>query len=238
MKKSVGLVAALSVLGVAAAAQAVVIVPGTYRLSNHPDGEGEPSAPPGYGMVLDDLYDVGPKQDPYTLDFENPAGAMFMDVSADFKTIRIYGTAASGIHDVDAPGGGWLPGPEQGISSVDFTYNVGVEQVPGDDDLWVVAKMGEHNNTGTLTTPTAEVVDLWDEPMDFGFSFRLGDDDDDAGLGFHKVPGTITGFGWLNYRQPDTHVFSTDFIFNAELIPAPSSLALLGLGLVGLRRRR
>ena len=58
----------------------------------------------------------------------------------------------------------------------------------------------------------------------------------------HRITGDDTswvGRGWLadnpdRIDQPGVQ----DWLFRAEVVPAPSALAIVGLGLLGTRRRR
>lgn len=209
-------------------ATAGLVDPGTYRLHNHPDGTG---APPGYGLRLDELFDVTTGHDVFTFDFDAPGAAMWLDY--DGSTIHIYGTAFGG-HDV-----GSTYGAQSSWVEIDFTYMFGVQSVPGDNDVWVVGD--DFANTGTLTwLETGEEIDLYDYSGSFGYAFRLGNEDDDDG---HRGFPGISGWGWLNHHEPgpDNHIAHSDWLFTAQLIPLPPA-AVLGatglIGLLGLRRRR
>lgn len=206
----------------AGAAQGVVIMPGTYLLHNHPDGD---VVPPSYGMRLDGLYSGSPAE--FTLDFDDPMSNMHMDVTA--TSIHIYGVAYGG-RDI---GGSYAAEATTGVYTVDFLYNVGVGMVPGDDDMYVVAPMG--SNFGSLLTPTGDLLGLADKPD--AYNFRLGDEDDDLG---HRGFAGISGWGWFTIDSGRPNTGAVDFLFTAELVPAPGAVSLLGMGgvLAGTRRRR
>jgi hypothetical protein len=213
----------------AGAAQAAVLAPGTYELNNHPDAA---LRTPNYGLRLDELFDVTPDEDNFTFDFEHPLSAMFITISDSPapSTVRIFGQTYGG-RDV---GTDYAMDAYTGVYTIDFTYNVGVQTVPGDDDRWVDAP--NSSNFGTMTNPLGMVVQiLSDERGSFNYSFRLGDADDDAG---HRGFNGFSGWGWL--RVDGNHYGSMDWIFTVgNIVPAPGSLALLGVGgLLAARRRR
>jgi len=215
----------LSVSGSSAA----TILPGLYRLNNHPDGN---ARPPSYGARFDELFDVTSGHDVFTLDFDNIQSAAFMTVNATQTQVRIYGQAFGGRDT----GTDYANDVHRGVYQFDFLYNLGVGSAMGDDDLVVTTP--DHRNFGTLTTPGSGVVQLTDQGMD-GKVFRLGDEDNDLG---HRGFNGISGWGWMSYVTANAirHADSTDWLFTATYqIPTPGAFALMGLGgLVALRRRR
>jgi hypothetical protein len=216
-------VAAL-VLGAAGTSQAAIIANGVYNLHNHPDGSAQP---PRYGLRLDELYNVNPTgHDIFTFDFDDARSNVTMTVSPGM--ISITGSAWGGRDT-----GTGYAAALQGLYSFNFVYNVGVANHPSDDDIWVVADL---QNFGSITTPTGDVIPLVDK-SDGNYSFRLGDENNDLG---HRGFNGISGWGWLNHGPVGSpHVSASDWLFTATLVPAPSTLALVGLGgvLVGRRRR-
>ncbi len=206
------------------------LTPGTYQLSNHPDANLEP---PPYGLRLDELIDVTAGDDRFTFNFnpaDNPGVGMFLDLidnGGGTFTIHIYGTAFGGL-DV---GGNYNP-MYTGLADIDFTYTNATE-VPGDGDLWVVGPAAV--NSGTINF-MGNQIGLWDYPNEDGFTFRLGNEDDD--MGHRDFPG-ISGWGWLNHGSPDTHFPQSDWLFT--IVPAPGAVGLLGVALLvgtGRHRRR
>lgn len=218
--------AAVALLGATGPAHGAVINPGFYALGNHPAFQAGPA-----GLQLDELYNVTADHDRFLFDFDHPQSQVILEVSPGI--LRVYG---------DVWGGRWnfnifWNDQYRGLYSFNMSYTIGVQQVPGDDDLWV---NGPNNiNTGWITTPLGDTIPLYDERGNFGFSFRLGDENhDDGHLGFSGM----SGWGWLNHgANPALHRPIGDFLFASRgLIPAPGSgaLALLGVVLAASRRRR
>ncbi len=213
---------AAAVVALSATAHGAFIDVGNYSLSNHPDGSANP---PAYGLRLDELVDVTSGHDIFTFDFDHVLSNMRLRY--DGSSIRVWGDAYGGRDT----GSGYAADANLGVYSVDFLYTVGVGVEAGDDDLVVIANM---QNFGTITTPGGAVIDLMDK-TNGDFSFRFGDEDNDAG---HRGFAGISGWGWLIHGS-GPHVANSDFLFTAELIPSPGAIALLGMGgLVGIRRRR
>jgi uncharacterized protein (TIGR03382 family) len=226
-KLSLCAVGALALSALAGGTSAAVIQQGTYDLHNHPDGN---ERPPLYGLRLDELYNATSNHDIFTFDFDDARSDMNMVITAN--TIRIFGVVWGGRDT----GSAYAVEATTGLYTVDFLFNVGVVQVPGDDDLGVL-QSASHQNHGTITSPTNDVIALVDEAMDFPYGFRLGDEDNDQG---HRGFAGISGWGWLTHG-PDVnaHVASSDWLFTATLVPTPGTSALaLTAGAMLLRRRR
>lgn len=212
----------------ASAAPGAVVLEGLYRLHNHPDGTVNP---PPYGARFDELYNATSNHDVFTLDFDHVNSAVYMTVSA--TQIRIYGQSWGGRDT----GSGYANDLYRGVYSFDFTYNIGVQVVPGDDDLWVNGP--NHANSGFITGPGSLATRNLVDERDNGFSFRLGDENDDQG---HRGFSGISGWGWMSYvTSPGQyhHASNTDWIFTATYeIPSPGAASLAAAGLLVLARRR
>lgn len=228
MKFRTELSLSLSVAGllvVASHSDAAMIALGTYQLHNHPDGNVDP---PPYGMRLDELFDITAGHDDFTFDFD--AAGSDVRLTYDGTTIHIFGSAFGG-RDVGAT---YAVEPTTGVYTFDFVYSLGVAAVPGDDDIYVVGP--DETNFGSIQPPVGPAISLADK-SDGNFVFRFGDEDND--LGHRGFPG-ISGWGWMTHHfETQGHIPNTDWLFTAELIPAPSAASLIGLmGLGALRRRR
>lgn len=218
----------------APAAQAVTITAGTYHLANHPDGS---ERPPLYGARFDEIVNVTGGHDVFTADFDHAMSNMQLTINPALNQIHIFGQAWGGRDT----GTAYANDAYLGVYQFDFLYNINVGPAGSDDDLDV--SPGGHVNFGTITLPGGTVVNVTDEAMG-GYSFRLGDEDNEGG---HRNYSGISGWGWMSYVGANqagaptyTHVESTDWLFKAtKVIPAPGSIALMGVGgLVALRRKR
>jgi hypothetical protein len=221
----------VAVVGVALAAEAVsaemILQPGRYRLNNHPNGDAEP---PKYGLRLDDLIDVNPGQkDRFTFDFDAPGAQVWLNLGAD-SSITISGMAFGGLDQGDtydpAYSGWW---------EFEFIYDASQKEPDGDDDIVVPASAEQSSGWISQLFGDMTTWDLFDYPGSHLYTFRLGNEDNDEG---HRGFDGISGWGWLNYGDPDTHVSASDWLFTLE-IPAPGALPLLAaLTLLARRRRR
>ncbi len=175
--------------------------PGRYKLYNHPDAS---LSPPGYGLRLDEFFDVTHGHDKFTVDFEAPDACMFLDY--DGTTIRIHGTALAGLDRGSDYDPAWTS-----MVAIDFTYDI-VEQAVGDDDLIVTAP--SLTNEGTIVwLDSGDTLVLRDQ-SNGQYTFRFGDEDDD--LGHRGFPG-LSGWGWFEYPTVGTR----DWIFTAGPLCEP-----------------
>lgn len=232
---------------------AVPIMPGTYVLDNHPDGN---AAPPLYGLRLDNLN--GRDTGVYTFSFDPNDGANVELVYDDVaQEIRIRGLVFGGEVQNNA-----YVNPQ--FYQVDFTYDAGLSTSCGDsgtlDDICVNSPNGSGNignNRGTITEQGTDINNLQDgleyQLADYTsgshtpLTFQFGDDN-----GMHRGHDGISGWGWLAVKWPNgrwKHRGAVDWLFTATKvpdnpnpdIPEPGTMILLGSALAGLwyhRRKR
>ena len=229
---SKSLVRAALAAGIALPALATFAAPisqGLYQLRNHPDGN---QNPPLYGLRLDELVNATSGHDVFTFDFNHASSNMQMTYNG--TTIHIFGQAYGG-RDI---GASYANDASLGIYLIDFTYNIGVAPVPGDDDIYV--NPGNSYNYGSITRPGGQVISMRDGHYGNGQpDFRFGDEDNDLG---HRGFAGLSGWGWLftNTGPNGSYVnyTSNDWLFTANLVPGPGAAALLGLGALATGRRR
>lgn len=217
-------------LGVLSASASATISTGLYQLHNHPDGS---ARPPLYGLRLDELYDVTGDHDIFTFDFDHASSSMWMSYTG--TTIHIWGLAWGGRDT----GGTYAADGYQGIYTIDFLYDLGVQLEPGDDDVIVDPPSGSYNY-GTMLTPLGDIVSLRDGHYSGPQrDFRFGDEDNDLG---HRGHAGLSGWGWMFHALPGhsyyPYVENSDWLFTATLVPTPGALALVGMGGVLMTRRR
>jgi len=213
---------ALIAISISSAAQAAMINPGNYTLHNHPDGG---ARPPLYGMRLDELINVTGGHDVFTFNFDHEKSEMKLTYTG--SQIHIYGKAYGGLDTGSSYGNATY----RGVWNIDFTYNVGVGAVPGDDDIHVVAPTG--SNSGTISHNTLGSFGLVDMNMDY--NFRFGDENNDLG---HRGYNGISGWGWMNHGGR-SHVESSDWLFTAvPCVPEPGTMLILSLGATLMRNAR
>ncbi|MEE8458225.1 MAG: hypothetical protein V3S08_00040 [Phycisphaerales bacterium] len=193
----------------------IILEPGSYLLGDHPDGN---EAPPTYGLRLDELVDVTGGHDVFTFSFDHAQADMRIDITAvgvDAFEIHIHGTAFGGLvvgNEYDAT--------MSGVVNIDFVYML-AHPADGDDDLIVTTP--NFTNTGVINFDGTS-INLFDRANSDGFTFRLGDENDDQG---HRGFDGISGFGWLDHGTAGNHVVSSDWLFT--VIPTPGSAALLSV---------
>lgn len=213
------LIAALAVTFAVQQVHADIMPQGIFHLRNHSDGN---VRPPLYGLRLDGLGGFPQNDGIWTFDFDDASSNM--KISFDGTSVHIYGKAFGG-KDI---GNAYDPATTA-VWDVDFTYSV-VTTANGD----IRAVTGDATNNGSITNQTTnETIGLWDTGFDqSGYTFRI-----DTG---HRGEQGFSGWGWLNHHDPNTHVYSSDWLFAIDPtpIPAPGAALLAALGLATVYRFR
>lgn len=217
--------AALSISGVAFAGPTVIA---EFAIHDHPEAG---LLPPSYALRLDEVFGGDPAT--YSADtFENATLTVMQDGAGAFS-INISGTFFGGPDN----GSDWV-NPFEIEVSMNYTANV-VELANG----WQV------NGFTTMNSGTFTRVDTNQSVTLYGMeSMNVGDGPIGSTFVFasdgHRIDGddsTWVGRGWLTSNTDGSAIGdpAQDWLFSATIIPAPSALALLGMGgLAAARRRR
>jgi len=228
MSSTITKLAALVAVSIAGSAIAGETVVAEFEINDHPNGG---LVPPQYALRLDDIF--GDYQATYSsATFADATLTVLQDAGGNFL-IDIAGT----FHGGEDAGGDWIDPYDVSVSmryAADVIETANGWQVNGFTTL----------NSGTFTrTDTNESVTLYgldsmsDSDGPIGSTFVLAAD----GWRIDGDDSTWVGRGWLtdNADGTPTSGRAQDWFFTANLVPAPGSLALLGLGgLAAVRRRR
>ncbi|MEZ6241886.1 MAG: hypothetical protein R3B57_02485 [Phycisphaerales bacterium] len=213
---AIGALAAIA-LG-AGAANADVVA--QFQMHDHPDGDVNP---PPYGLRVDNLFDAG-RINTFSIDH---FGDSIITINDDGGNLSIHmeGTLYGGRD------GGEMPvTPEAYTYAFDF-----IEGVEAYNGGWRV-----------VGTPDANGGFLDQVNGDFYATF--GAKADDNGISFifapdgHRLPGddsSWVGRGWVMADGVQRTGYTQDWLFTADVVPAPGTLALaLGGGVLTMPRRR
>lgn len=223
-----------------------------YRLSDHPDAN---SAPPGYGLRLDGLFNgmagAGTfATTTFSFDTFGDVTLTVNQVGSNYN-ISIAGTVFGGVDTGVGYGFG------AGSYTLAFDYTVNVDPM---GTGWFVSSPSDGANNGTLTAGAgiagiaAGTVFNFYESNSMANPFKFLQDDhrlSTAAGGSANYPQAgqdlWVGRGWMTFN-PDGSPMSgaggtgfQDWLFTGTIVPLPTPVSLAGaglLGLVGMRRRR
>ncbi len=210
-------IAALAAAAVTGAAQADVVA--EFAMLDHPDGN---AAPAYYGLRADNLFGEG-NINTFSLNHFGDSTLTVYDNGGELS-IHMAGTLFGGEDGGAAP-------IDPAAYTFEFWYTEGVEAYNGG---WRVVGMSDANG-GYI-----------DEVGGDGY-YTFGTKTNGDGVAFifapdgHRLPGDddLAGRGWVMSDQNPRGHYTQDWLFTAEVIPAPGTLALaLGGGLMTLPRRR
>lgn len=220
-----GIAALVLCSGAAIAGETVVA---EYEINDHPNGG---LVPPTYALRLDNIF--GFEKATFSADTFNDATLTVLQDDAGAFIIDIAGT----FHGGEDIGGAW--GTTFDIAA-NFRYAANVV---------ATANGYQVNGFTTLNNGVFTRLDTNESTTWYGMEDSAGDNGPIGGTftfasdGW-EIPGddsSWVGRGWLTQNDDGsmTAAPAQDWIFTANLIPAPGSLALLGLGgLAAVRRRR
>ncbi len=229
--------AVLSVLAgavVATGAFADPVVLSQSKLGDHPDGA---ARPPAYGLRLDNVFAGMGAGSSGTTTFsfqENGAGVILkiLDTNSDgiADAINISGKIYGGVDTGGTYGFG------AGLYDLDFTFSSGVNT---EADGWTAGSFLTNQGSVTALATNGGVAE--------GTSFNFFQRTDAMAKDFaflrdaHRFPGFggLVGRGWVTFNSDGSGSAGTqDFLFVAIPLPGSAGLAMAGLGLVAIRRRR
>jgi hypothetical protein len=215
-------------LGAVSAAGAAELVIAEFDIHDHPQGN---LLPPSYALRMDNVF--GAFNATFSADIHNDAT---LTVIQDTVTNDLYIDIVGTFHGGEDLGAGW--GTTFDLEA-DFRYQANVAAVA---DGWAVTgfsglSVGTFTRLDTNETPTwYDMEDAAGENGPAGETFRLAED----GWRIDNDNSSWVGRGWLTTNSDGSMMGppAQDWFFTATVIPAPSGLALIGIGGIAACRRR
>ncbi|MEQ8318019.1 MAG: hypothetical protein RIE77_00945 [Phycisphaerales bacterium] len=222
----------LTGFALAGAAMADPVVLFQSALGDHPDGH---ARPPGYGLRLDNMFEGFGAGGTTTFSFEENGARVVMkildttgDGNADAINIsgKVYGGQDSGS--------GYAFG--EGMFRLDFTLAMGVNT---ESNGWTAESFASNSGVMTAMAGNGDLLE--------GTTFNFYQQSDAMAKDFailtdqHRFPGFAghVGRGWVTFNSDGSNSRGTqDFLFITIPLPGSAGLAMAGLGLVAVRRRR
>ncbi len=227
MKSTVFAAAIVACAGAATAGGVDVVA--EYAIHDHPNGN---LNPPPYALRMDGAWGISNLT--LSADVHNDAT---LTVSQDTGSGQFFIDIAGTFHGGEDIGAGWDSPFDVEVA---MSYQVNVTAIA---DGWIVDGFSVLNSGSFTRLDTNEMITWYGLEDASGANGPAGETFHFASDGW-RIDGddsSWVGRGWLtpNFDGSPLGSGSQDWIFTAELIPAPSGLALLGLaGLAGTRRRR
>jgi CubicO group peptidase (beta-lactamase class C family) len=223
------LAAVAGLIACAGSAFAGELVVAEYEINDHPQGG---FAPPVYALRLDNV--LGFELASFSADVFNDAT---LTVIQDSNTNDLYIDIAGTFHGGEEVGDAWATTFD---ISASFRYSANVVATANG---WAVDGFSLLNN-GTITRLDTNETTTW-----YGMEDALGDNGPAGnaftfaadGFRIDNDDSTWVGRGWLTQNDDGSMTAppAQDWIFTANLIPAPSAMALFGFaGIATMRRRR